>query len=37
MGYSPWGHKELATTDRLIHILYSYCGAINDVGECVLV
>ena len=25
VGYSPWGHKELDTTEQIIHMLFPFC------------
>ena len=25
VGYSPWGHKELDTTEQIIHVLFPFC------------
>ena len=35
VGYSPWGHKELDTTERL-YLLTSYLGEFKTVVEIVL-
>ena len=29
MGYRPWGHKELDTTERLTLSLFQECGAVT--------